>query len=280
MPETYSSSNSGHVNYILSLRLKQAAVKIRHEEDAAKVEGLKLKALKDVYRILVINFGVPPKEFSWRYQTKDKKLSPVRIYTPQQFFKEAVGDQLDDYYPLYSIPTLTFDTKYEIDLDRTVSDQPNLVFVNCPLQVMKDVAKASLLDSTAVWFGCDVGQQSSIESGVMSPNVYDYESLYNMDFSMSRKELFETYSSMPTHNMVFTGIDIVDGTVTKWLVENSWGDTRGKKGYLLMLDEWFDQYVQEVVVHKKYVPNAILAVFQTKATVLPAWDPTMKFVGE
>jgi bleomycin hydrolase len=280
MPETFSSSNSGHVNFILSLRLKQAAVKIRHEADPSRVQELRLGALKDVYRILIINFGEPPKVFTWRYETKEKRLSALHTYTPQQFFREAVGDELDDYCALYSIPTLPFARKYEIDLDRTVSDRPNLAFVNCPLQALKDAAKASLLDSAVVWFGCDVGQQSSIESGVMSSGVYDYESLYNMNFSMSRKELFETYSSIPTHNMVFTGIDIVDGNVKKWLVENSWGDTRGKKGYLMMVDDWFDHYVQEVVVHKKYVTKDILAVFETGATVLPAWDPMMMFLEE
>jgi len=273
MPETYSSSNSGHVNYVLSLRLKHAALDIRHEEDAGRIPGIKVKALKDVYRILAINFGVPPKEFVWRYETRDKKLSPLVTYTPLQFFHETAGDVLDDYYALYSVPTLPFDRKYEIDLNRTVSEEPNLYFVNCPLQRMKEMAKASLLDSNAVWFGCDVGQQSSTENGIMSPGLYDYESLYGMDFALSREELFESYSSIPTHNMVFTGIDIVDGKVKKWLVENSWGDARGKRGYLYMLDGWFDQYVQEVVVHKRYIPKDLLAVFQTKAVVLPPWDP-------
>ena len=65
-----------------------------------------------------------------------------------------------------------------------------------------------------------------------------------MDFSMSRKELFETYCSSPNHNMVLTGVDIVDGKPVKWLVENSWGEKSGKKGYLSMTDAWFDKYVQ------------------------------------
>ena len=187
---------------------------------------------------------------------------------------------LDDYVPLYSIPTLAFDHKYEIDLDRTVSDQPNLCFVNVPLDTLKDLARKSLLDSSAVWFGCDVGQESNRENGLMIPRLYDYESLYGMSFGLSRQELFETYSSTPGHNMVFTGMDIVDGKVRKWLVENSWGESRGKGGYFTMLDEWFDDYVQEIVVHRKYVPRQILDVFKTQATVLPPWDPMTKTLTE
>ena len=277
MPETYSASNSAHVIQVLSLRLKQAAMKIR-ESDAKKTAEIKMQALKDVYRILAVNFGIPPKEFTWRYETADNKLSPLKTYTPQQFYRDAIGDELDDYYPLYSVPTLAFNKKFEIDLNRIISDQPNLYFVNCDLAILKEVARKSVEDSNAVWFGCDVGQQTNWEKGLMTPGMYDYKSLYGIDFSMTRRELFETYSSIPTHNMVFTGIDIQDGKVKKWLVENSWGDSKGKNGYFIMMDDWFDLYVQEVVVHKKYSPKDVLEAFKSKATMLPAWDPMMERV--
>ena len=277
MPETYSAASSAHVIYVLGLRLKQAAMKIR-ESNPSKTAEIKMQALKDVYRILVINFGMPPKEFTWRYMTVDNKLSPMKTYTPQQFYRDAIGDELDDYYPLYSVPTLAFNKKFEIDLNRIISDQPNLYFVNCDLSVLKDAARKSVEDSNAVWFGCDVGKESNWDKGLMTPGLYDLKSLYGIDFTMTRKELFETYSSIPTHNMVFTGLDVVDGKVKKWLVENSWGDSKGKDGYFIMMDEWFDLYVQEVVVHKKYIPKDVMEAFKSKATILPAWDPMMERV--
>ncbi|MBL7959698.1 hypothetical protein JNL27_05595 [bacterium] len=278
MPETHSASSSAHVIHVLSLRLKQAAMKIRSGSSDKKIAEIKMQALKDVYRILVINFGTPPKEFTWRYMTAADKLSPLKTYTPQQFYRDAIGEELDDYYPLYSVPTLAFNKKFEIDLNRIISDQPNLYFVNCDLAVLKDVARKSVEDSTAVWFGCDVHQESNWDKGLMTPDIYDLKSLYGIDFTMTRKELFETYSSIPTHNMVFTGIDIQDGKVKKWLVENSWGDSKGKNGYFIMMDEWFDLYVQEVVVHKKYIPKDVMDAFKLKATTLPAWDPMMERV--
>ncbi len=45
-----------------------------------------------------------------------------------------------------------------------------------------------------------------------------------------------------------------------------------------MLDDWFDNYVQVVVVNKKYIPKDVLALFETKAEVLPPWDPMVKVV--
>ena len=59
----------------------------------------------------------------------------------------------------------------------------------------------------------------------------------------------------------------------KLRVENSWGDDRGEKGYLLMSKSWFDEFVFEVVIDRKFVPDAVLDVFDQEPIVLPAWDP-------
>ena len=165
MPETFSSSHSDGVDHVLALRLKVAAEKIRAARDGAEIDALRVQALKDAYRILALNFGVPPKRFQWRYEDKDKKLTPYQSYTPQEFYHGVVNDALDDYLALYSIPTLPFNRKYEIEMDKAVEDRPNMFFVNCPLETMKDLAKACLVDSRPVWFGCDVDQETFRDTG-------------------------------------------------------------------------------------------------------------------
>jgi bleomycin hydrolase len=279
MPETFSSSNSGTVNAVLGMRLRLAALRMREAPDTTGVASLKREALRDVYRILALNFGVPPASFAWRYEDADKKLTEPKTYTPQQFYREAVNEALDDYEALYSIPTLPFGRRYDIELDKAVADRPDMNFVNCPLETIKSLATKCILDGQPVWFGCDVGQESISETGLMSPGIHDFGSLYGMDFSLSRKELFETYSSSPTHNMVFTGVDIAAGKPRKWLVENSWSEKPGKKGYFTMTDGWFDRYVQVIVVHKKYIPAEILSLFNTTPEKLPPWDPMFRALG-
>lgn len=61
--------------------------------------------------------------------------------------------------------------------------------------------------------------------------------------------------------------------VQKLRVENSWGDDRGEKGYLLMTSDWFKEFTFEVVVDKKFVSEDVLEVFKQEPIVLPAWDP-------
>ncbi|KAJ8343064.1 hypothetical protein SKAU_G00329920 [Synaphobranchus kaupii] len=79
-----------------------------------------------------------------------------------------------------------------------------------------------------------------------------------------------------THAMILTAVtdkDGKEGEYEKWRVENSWGDDRGNKGYLIMTDDWFSEYVYEVVVDKKFVTDEVLEVMKQEPVVLPAWDP-------
>lgn len=81
--------------------------------------------------------------------------------------------------------------------------------------------------------------------------------------------------SLMTHAMVLTGCHEPEeaGGVVRWRVENSWGEDRGEKGFLMMTSEWFKEFVFEVVVDKSVVPPAVLNVGETEPIVLPAWDP-------
>lgn len=56
-------------------------------------------------------------------------------------------------------------------------------------------------------------------------------------------------------------------------MENSWGGDSGNKGYILMTDDWFSEFVYEVVVDKSMVPEAVIKVLEETPVVLPPWDP-------
>jgi len=40
-----------------------------------------------------------------------------------------------------------------------------------------------------------------------------------------------------------------------------------------MTDEWFDEYMFRLVIHKKYVSQKVLDILKSEAVMLPPWDP-------
>ena len=40
-----------------------------------------------------------------------------------------------------------------------------------------------------------------------------------------------------------------------------------------MMDEWFDQYLYEVVVRKEYLSQELLKILDAEPVVLSFWDP-------
>ena len=44
-----------------------------------------------------------------------------------------------------------------------------------------------------------------------------------------------------------------------------------------MYDSWFDEYVFNIIVHKKYVPENVLAIFEQTPTILEPWDSMLTY---
>ncbi len=64
------------------------------------------------------------------------------------------------------------------------------------------------------------------------------------------------------------------GRPARYKVENSWGDVPGDRGYFVMSDAWFEQFVYQVVVPRALAPRDLVAVFDKgEAQTLPPWDP-------
>ena len=265
MSETYSANNTSAMRTQLSLILREGGLKLRAAKDK-EVQALKMSILKDVYRVLALCLGVPPKEFTWR---KDGKT-----YTPQEFYQQYLGQDLENNYVMVmNNPTLEYGKVYEIDYDRHVYDGQNWVYVNLPMDRIKEMAIASIKDNTALYFSCDVAKFLDRSKGVADIENYDYQSLLGVEYGMDKKDRILTHASGSTHAMTLIAVDIKDGKPVKWMVENSWGENSGYKGNIIMTDEWFDNYMFRLVVEKKYVPGDVLSMMNQKPVLLPAWDP-------
>lgn len=274
MPETLCSNNTSAMSTQIKTLLRQDGLKLRAAGKKADLTAMKTDMLKEVYRILCLCLGVPPTEFQWaRYDSKGNFVSE-KTYTPLSFYKEFVNADLENNYVMVmNDPTREYFKVYEIDYDRHVYDGENWVYVNLPVEKIKEMAIASIKGNTAMYFSCDVNKFLNSKKGVADLNNYDYDSLLGVEFTMNKTERVMTHASGSSHAMTLKAVDIKNGKPVKWMVENSWGASSGYKGNIIMTDEWFDEYMFRLVVEKQYVPADVMALLKQKPIMLPAWDP-------
>ncbi len=275
MPETYQSENTSQMATILKLKLREYALELRGVKPAAAAER-KTEMLTEIYRILVECLGLPPAEFEWtRYDRQGEPVSTER-YTPRSFYERYIGEDLEhNYVMIMNDPTREYGKVYEIEYDRHVYDGENWLYVNLPVERIKQMAIASIKDNTAMYFSCDVGKFLDRTKGTLDVANIDYESLFATSFPMDKKARIQTFASGSSHAMTLIAVDLdAAGKPRKWMVENSWGAASGYKGCLIMTDEWFDEYMFRLVVEKKYVPADVLRLLdECEPVLLPAWDP-------
>ena len=279
MPETNSSENTRVMSSLISLKLREYGLKLR-EMSAAKsttpeaLQEAKTEMLGTIYRILALNLGEPPTQFVWTRRDANGNPAETKEYTPHSFYDQYVADDLQhNYVMLMNDPTREYYKLYEIDFDRHTYDGSNWTYVNLPVDDIKQMAIASIKDSTMMYFSCDVGKCFDRTRGLLDTDNYDYESLLGTAFGMDKRQRVATFASGSSHAMTLMAVDLdADGRPRKWKVENSWG-SGPNDGHLIMTDKWFDEYMFRLVINRKYLTDKAAAVLSQKPVLLPAWDP-------
>lgn len=280
MPETFQSDNTSQMATLLKLKLREDGLVLRDAAasgaSAKKLQKMKVEQLSEIYRMLALCLGEPVKEFEWTRCDKDNNIVSRKTYTPKSFYDEFIGEDLENnYVMIMNDPCREYGKVYEIDYDRHVYDGHNWLYVNLPVERIKEMAIASIKDNTAMYFSCDVGKFYDRKKGVLDIANFDYESLMGVTFGMDKKQRVQTHASGSSHAMTLIAVDVCpeSGKPVKWMVENSWGPASGYKGCLIMTDEWFNEYMFRLVVEKKYVPADVLEMLNQEPELLPAWDP-------
>lgn len=281
MAETYNSDNTSEIDGVLKRKLREFGIALREKAESGanqkSLEQLKVEQLKTIYRMLVLAYGEPVSQFTWAPKDANgKAIGTPKTYTPLEFYREICGEEdlYADYVMLMNDPSRPYNQVYEIDCDRHLYDGHNWLYVNLDIDDLKQAAIASLKDSAAMYFSCDVAKCLNSKNGILDLNNYDYGSLLGTTFAMDKRQRILTFDSGSSHAMtlVAVGLDANDKPL-KWKVQNSWGASYGQQGHLIMTDEWFCEYMFRVVVNRKYCSAEILNLLKQKPVRLPAWDP-------
>lgn len=282
MPETACSSNTGDMDKYLTRYLRAGAKRLRDViaagEDGDAIAAAKAELMQGVYRILVICLGEPPASFDVRIRDDKNELKASGTYTPREFFDEFVGMNLDDYVSVINAPTQDkpYLHAFTVKFLGNVVEDGQVRYVNLPIEALKRVAVAQLRDGLPVWFGSDVDQGFLREDGVLDPAALDVDALFGLpiEAGLDKAARLEYGESVMTHAMTIQGVNLdAVGVPTRWRIENSWGDDHGKKGYDVASAAWFDEYVYQVVVDKKYLTKEELDAYESEPIELAPWDP-------
>jgi len=276
-PESNSSSATRWMNAELKNILRSSACEIRAIVDGGgsidEARAHKEKRIADIWNMLCIHLGTPPKTFNWQWRDKDNEFHRNGRMTPQQFAAEFVDIDWEDYVCIVNDPRNEYYQTYTIDFLQNVAGGPPVVYLNVPSKEMKAITQKLLEDGVPVWMGCDVGKEMDRKRGLWDADLFDVEGLYGVEYGMNKADRLRHNQTMMTHAMLFTGVDVVNGRPRRWRVENSWGADTGQKGYYTMNDSWYDQYMFEIAAPTSYLTEKMQAGLEAEPVVLPAWDP-------
>jgi bleomycin hydrolase len=278
MPETFQSSNTGKLNEFINLHLKKAAYEIRTSIAAGasdeKIASYKRSVLDAAFSFLCECYTVPPQSFDFEYVDKDGKHFLEKGYTPLTFRDTMIGDMLEDYVSIINAPTKDkpFNKTYTVSYLGNIVGAKEIVYLNLEIDEFKSIVRKQLEDGEIVWFGSDCGKCGDGAKKAWDDQSFDYSLLTGLTFNLTKEQMLDYHVSQMNHAMVLTGVNIEDDKPNRWKIENSWGSDGTNGGYHMASDSWFEHYVFQAVVHKKYLGEKA-ALLEEKPIVLLPWDP-------
>ena len=204
MPETKNNKDTRIMSKVLTELLRSKAAEILRESDQGTRETslrtIKEGAMEDVFRFLSLNLGVPPSEFEWRHENQKKskggrkngvkqdRLTALKKYTPQSFFKQTVGLELSDYHCLFHTPDRPFGKHYLFEEQYCTVGADEMNFVNLDIDAIKKICLKAILADEPIPFGVDMGIDQSTKHGLMEHKLFDYESLFGIKMDLTKAE--------------------------------------------------------------------------------------------
>ena len=277
-PETNTSSATRETAQLINFTIRKFASDAKALYQTKGLEAVrkeKEEVLNKIYFLLVNAYGLPPEKFDFEYTDKDGDYHLEKGFDALSFKDKYLGDSLNDYVSLINAPTKdkAFGKTYTVQYLGNVVGGKQVTHLNVTMDRMKELILKQLRDDRIVWFGSDVGFYGDREEGVWDDTRFDLNTPFGLDLKMNKGESLDYHASQMNHAMCITGVSFKEGIPSKWKIENSWGKDRAKDGYYIMSKSWFDQFVYQAVVDKKYLNEEELKALQGEPVVLKPWDP-------
>ena len=272
MPESENTRMTRNLDNVLTRILRRGGIKIREISSEADFIAQKNEILADVYRVLSISLGEPPKKFSWSYRDDKKKIKKFSG-TPKEFANWlGVGKLSKKHVQIQDIPTLEYGKMYQEKHARLMSGE-QLPYLNLPISEIKPLILTQLKRGEGVTADIASSRDMTTKNqGVMDEKVYDLDNLFGVKFDISRKDVVRSHEDLADHDVLIVGADVSRGAAKWYKIENSWGTKVGNDGFWAMSDSWADEHLSGVVLNSEYLPENIKKMLDDEPISLEWWE--------
>jgi len=276
-PETYQSEGTKEGDQIVNNVIRSfaaKAAKLLKEGKKEEARALKEETMDKIYHFFLNCFGVPPKSFDFEYENA-QGYHLEKDLTPLSFFEKYIGQEIDEYQSIINSPTKDkpYLATYTIDYLGNVVEGKPICHLNLPMERIKELIVKQLSSKEAVWFGSDVSFYRDRNSFSWNDKAFDYESAFGFSIEFDKENMLDYCASAMNHAMVIVGVNIENDKPNRWKIENSWGGDNGLKGYYVMSESWFDTFVYQAVIKKKYLNEEEKEALKKDPVRLHPWDP-------
>jgi bleomycin hydrolase len=188
--------------------------------------------------------GKEIKEFKYKGKT----------YTPQDFAKNVVGFNPDDYVELSSYMDYPYYKKFDLELPDNWSHD---LYYNVPANELMRIIDYALNNGYSVDWDGDVSEADfSHSSGTAVLSLNESDGIILKGLEKMRLQTFDNYYTTDDHVMHLTGIAKDKNGTDFYLTKNSWGANSNKYGGYLYMSKWFVQLKTiAILVHKNAIPK-------------------------
>ena len=146
-------------------------------------------------------------------------------------------------------------------------------FLNLPINEIKELAIKQLKDNMPVYIRINLRKFRDKKSGVLDTRLFNYKNTFGFDF-LTKEDALNTHDIYPHHCMSICGVNLLENNKPqRWKLEDSYGTEEKVDGYYIMNDNYFDEFILQAIINKKYLSEEQLELLKQDAIEFEIKDP-------
>ena len=278
MPDNVEGTNYWKISDIFTEKVKKDIVYLlkmkNNKESIEKLREQKIIFLQENYNILSKILGEPNFKFDYEYKDKNNNYVMIKGITPIEFKNRFLTLELENFVSIGNLPMYNKEY-YKVYTKKylgNIFENSYVSFLNLPIEVLKKLAIEQLKDNIPVWMAGHITKFNDQKSGVLDTRLYDYKNTLNIN-PLTKEEALNLHNIEMQHAMTICGVHILDNKPVRWKIEDSYGDREKVNGYYIMNDNFFDKFVLNVIIEKKYLNAKQLELIKQKPIEFDIEEP-------